>query len=223
MLSVKNIFYFFLICSFPAWGQLDSSDEHGKASFYAGKFEGRATSNGEIFEHNDFTAAHRFLPFNTIVAVTNKQNLKTVIVRINDRGPFKKSRIIDLTKSAAKKLNMVPFGVVPVRIKVLNLLDYVSSMDTIMQAGEYWNCYGAKTKLHGNSLYLWNTSHLKHAFYMASAISLDYKINDVVVKVSGVGKQRYYTIIATGLKGSQATLIQQLKQDGFSYCRNTKQ
>src|SRR4051812_22636229 len=91
--------------------------EPGKASYYADKFEGRKTSNGEIFKQRKKTAAHRTLPFGTKVTVTNLTNGKTVKVRINDRGPFVTGRTIDLSKKAAKKLDMVNAGVAEVELK----------------------------------------------------------------------------------------------------------
>ncbi|GEO09712.1 hypothetical protein SAE01_22080 [Segetibacter aerophilus] len=91
--------------------------ESGKASYYADKFDGRQTSNGEIFKQRKKTAAHRTLPFGTKVTVKNLSNGRTVKVRINDRGPFVKGRMIDLSKKAAKKLDMVNAGVADVEIK----------------------------------------------------------------------------------------------------------
>jgi rare lipoprotein A len=91
--------------------------ETGKASYYADKFKGRATSSGEIFRQHKKTAAHRTLPFGTKVKVINLENGRTVKVRINDRGPFVTGRIIDLTKRAARRLKMVDAGVSNVEIK----------------------------------------------------------------------------------------------------------
>ena len=91
--------------------------EKGKASFYADFFQGRKTSNGEVFRQRKRTAAHKTLPFGTKVKVKNLKNGKTVKVRINDRGPFVEGRIIDLSKKAARKLGMVNDGVVQVEIK----------------------------------------------------------------------------------------------------------
>jgi rare lipoprotein A len=96
-------------------------------------FTARKPAAAMSFNQNDFTAAHRSLPFGTIVSVTNKKNGKNAIVRINDRGPYVKSRIIDLTKSAARKIDMVPFGVVPVKIQVLDLLDHIPLNDSLMK------------------------------------------------------------------------------------------
>lgn len=91
--------------------------EMGLASFYADKYVGRKTSNGETFKQNKLTAAHKTLPFGTKVKVINQQNGKSVKVRINDRGPFVQGRIIDLSKKAAKKIDMVNDGVTKVRIR----------------------------------------------------------------------------------------------------------
>lgn len=98
---------------------------HGKASYYYGKWIGRKTASGEIYRANDVTAAHKTLPFNTKVRVTNLRNNKSVIVRINNRGPYIKGRIIDLSLAAARKIEMTKAGVVPVKVEVLpkNLID----------------------------------------------------------------------------------------------------
>ncbi len=89
----------------------------GKASYYADKFNGRKTASGERFRNSKLTAAHKTLPFGTKVKVTNRRNGKSVKVRINDRGPFIAGRIIDLSKKAAKKIDIDKEGVGMVRIK----------------------------------------------------------------------------------------------------------
>lgn len=91
----------------------------GPASWYGGKFHGRRTANGERFDMNEMTAAHRSLPFGTRVRVTNERNGRSVVVRINDRGPFVDNRIIDLSRGAAAAVGMVRTGVAPVRVEVL--------------------------------------------------------------------------------------------------------
>lgn len=98
----------------------------GKASFYANQFEGRQTASGEIYSHNKMTAAHRKLPFGTKVKVTNLTNNKSVIVEVNDRGPFIRGRIIDLSRSAAKKLDFIGLGVADVTMQVLDSSTTVS-------------------------------------------------------------------------------------------------
>ncbi len=93
----------------------------GKASWYGPGFHGRRTANGEVFNSNDLTAAHRSLPFGTKVRVTNMNNGRSVVVRINDRGPFAGGRIIDLSAGAARSINMINSGVAPVRVEVLGI------------------------------------------------------------------------------------------------------
>ena len=89
----------------------------GQASYYADKFQGRPTANGERFDNGKLTAAHRTLPFGTKVRVTNLNNGRSVVVRVNDRGPFVRGRIIDLSQAAARRIDMVRAGVVPVRVE----------------------------------------------------------------------------------------------------------
>jgi rare lipoprotein A len=95
------------------------SVQEGQASYYAHKFHGRTTASGEIYDENKMTAAHKTLPFGTRVRVTNLANGNRVVVRINDRGPFVKGRIIDMSYKAAGDLEMITAGVVPVRVEVL--------------------------------------------------------------------------------------------------------
>ena len=94
-------------------------DETGVASYYGARHHGKRTASGEPFDQNALTAAHRSLPFGTRVRVTNQQNGKQVVVRINDRGPFRRGRIIDVSRAAAAQLDMLDRGVVRVRIETL--------------------------------------------------------------------------------------------------------
>jgi rare lipoprotein A len=91
----------------------------GFASWYGGKFHGRATADGSIYDKNKFTAAHKNLPFGTVVQVTNMYNGKKCIVKITDRGPFVRGRIIDLSKVAANEIGMLSTGVSKVKVEVL--------------------------------------------------------------------------------------------------------
>ena len=89
----------------------------GVASWYGPGFHGRKTASGERFDQNDFTAAHRKLPLGSEVKVTNLENGRSITVEINDRGPYAKGRVLDLSKAAARKLGMVENGVAKVRIE----------------------------------------------------------------------------------------------------------
>ena len=106
-------------CSHRADVAIPGKYQTGQASWYGEKFNNTRTASGEKFDMNKLTAAHPTLPFNTIVRVENLNNGRTVKVRINDRGPFIKGRIIDLSRKAAEKLDMIREGVAPVRIEIL--------------------------------------------------------------------------------------------------------
>lgn len=133
--SKKKVILFVLLCSaisffvFPAMAQADAGTKakpaaskkilYGMASFYANKFNGRKTANGEIFSQNKLTCACNILPLGTWIKVTNLRNGKTVIVKTNDRLHPKMKRIIDLTKAAAVKLGYVSAGLTRVKVEVL--------------------------------------------------------------------------------------------------------
>lgn len=107
-----------LCCSTLLFGQ-ELYKSKVTASFYAEDFHGKKTSNGETFNMNDLTCAHKSLPFNTILRVTNLSNGKTVDVRVNDRGPFVPDREIDLSKAAAQKLGMEKVGTTKVKLEIV--------------------------------------------------------------------------------------------------------
>lgn len=94
---------------------------YGKASYYADKFHGRSTSSGETYDRAEYTAAHRDLPFNTIVEVINTTNNRTAVVKINDRGPFAYNRMIDLSFAAAKDLELLGTGEAEVEMRILSM------------------------------------------------------------------------------------------------------
>ncbi|MBA7479006.1 Endolytic peptidoglycan transglycosylase RlpA [subsurface metagenome] len=111
---VLPLFLLLLLCT-----TLSAYEQEGLASWYGGKFQGRQTANGEIFDTNKFTAAHKTLAFGTVVKVTNLENGKSTVVRINDRGPFIPGRIIDLSRAAAVAIGLAGKGVAKVRVEEL--------------------------------------------------------------------------------------------------------
>ena len=123
---ITSIFMFVIIfiavsCA-PKFGTIERPIgwyEKGEASWYGKKFHGRTTASGEIYNMHKLTAAHRTLPFGTIVEVTHLENGRKVVVRINDRGPSIRKRIIDLSYAAAKKIDMIVQGIARVRIEVI--------------------------------------------------------------------------------------------------------
>ena len=127
LIIIKQTIMVFLSISLLSCSAVSAAkDDHsiayqkvGEASFYANKFQGRKTASGETFHQNKKTAAHKKLPFGTKVKVTNLKNAKTVLVTINDRGPFVKGRIIDLSRSSFEAINSLNAGVIKVRIDVI--------------------------------------------------------------------------------------------------------
>jgi rare lipoprotein A len=123
-LSIKRLMIAFfainiLACTPVSSRSSDGYKEVGKASFYANKFQGRLTASGAIFDQNAKTAAHKKLSFGSKVKVTNLKNNKSVVVIINDRGPFSKGRIIDLSRSAFSLIGSLGSGVIKVKIEVV--------------------------------------------------------------------------------------------------------
>ena len=111
--------------------------EEGNASWYGVPFHGRRASNGEVYDMHKLTAAHRTLPFDTVVRVTNLSNGKSTVVRITDRGPFVDNRIIDLSMAAAREIDSIGAGVVPVRLEILSAgVDPTSGFFTV-QVGAF--------------------------------------------------------------------------------------
>ncbi|MCK5734836.1 MAG: septal ring lytic transglycosylase RlpA family protein [Spirochaetaceae bacterium] len=110
---------FFILTIIAPSIKLSAWEQSGIASWYGGIFQGRTTANGETYDTNGYTAAHKTLPFGTILEVTNLDNKLSVQVRVNDRGPFVDNRIIDLTYAAAKDIDMVRDGTARVHIAAL--------------------------------------------------------------------------------------------------------
>jgi rare lipoprotein A len=103
----------------PLTAKVIAKTETGIASYYGGKYHGRQTANGEIFNMHELTAAHPKLKFGTKVKVTHLANQRSVTVRINDRGPFVKGRVIDLSQAAATELQMIRAGLAEVKIEIV--------------------------------------------------------------------------------------------------------
>ena len=111
--------------------------EEGLASWYGDSFSCQRAASGEVFHQDDLTAAHRTLPFGTTVRIRRVDTGASVIVRINDRGPFVESRIVDLSNAAARKLDMLQPGVVPVALEVLESAPIDPHIQFAVQAGTF--------------------------------------------------------------------------------------
>ena len=113
-------FQLLLLCTFVSTNRvLAQHTEIGIASYYNDSLEGKPTASGEIYSHSKLTAAHRTIPFQSKIKVTNLINERSVIVTVNDRGPFVKGRILDLSKSAAEILGFVEKGVTRIKLEVV--------------------------------------------------------------------------------------------------------
>lgn len=115
--KIGNPYEIFGVSYFPQ--EYEDFEEIGSASWYGDNFHGKKTANGETYNMKEMTAAHRTLPLPSLVRVTNLENNKSVIVRVNDRGPFAKNRIIDVSEKAAEALNFKNQGVTQVKIELL--------------------------------------------------------------------------------------------------------
>lgn len=170
----------------------------GIASFYADKFEGRQTANGEIYYHAKRTAAHRTLPFGSIVKVTNLENNKYVVVRVNDRGPFVDNRIIDLSKSAAKELGFVKKGLAKVNVELIASTDDLpdDKPNTNEDNGNtnYYKINAEKVYPKGKGVQIASFKNNDNVFRLVEELNNKYN-EKVFVEYSQVKKQSVYRII----------------------------
>jgi rare lipoprotein A len=158
----------------------------GLASYYADKFEGRRTSSGEIYRHSRLTAAHRTFPFGTKLKVTNVENGKSVIVKVNDRGPFVKGRIIDLSKSAATKIDLVKKGIAKVRIEPIRektTFDNHKNQST----NEYYRIDVASKTLSGYGVQIGSFNRMDNLIRLSHSVKkiISGDIYVLVVKIKG--------------------------------------
>ncbi len=120
---------------------LQAYEEEGIASWYGPAFQGNKTANGEIFDTEKLTAAHKTLPFGTVVKVTNLNNGQTVMVRINDRGPYVDGRVIDLSRKGAEAIGMISSGTAPVRVETVDpqveAIDYSAPLTFTIQVASF--------------------------------------------------------------------------------------
>lgn len=170
----------------------------GIASWYGPNFHGKKTSNGEIYNMHNMTAAHKTLPMNTIVRVTNLNNYRQVVVRINDRGPFVANRVIDLSKAAASQIDMIATGTAPVKIEVIgfsgnNIYKDTSSQqltaDTSIIGGEFMVQIGAFKNPNGANKY-------KNQYNNTSG----YK---TLIKIYSIDSQTLYRVFLTGFRSEE--------------------
>ncbi len=216
------IFWLFLFhCSF---GQIGYSSK-GKASYYAHDFHGRHTANGELFDMESLTAAHQTLPFNSLVRVTNLTNNRSIVVRINDRGPYFKNRMLDLSRSAAHKLGIVANGTAHVAIKVIG----IQKKSTVRKAlaknesklnrfakGNVYDRKGTLKQLEGFGVQIGAFKDKINA--LSACMRFESKGLESHIKVYENGDERLYRIVigCCATEESAEMMHNQLKKKGWS-------
>lgn len=175
----------------------------GKASFYADKFEGSPTASGEKYKASKLTAAHKTLPFGTKVRVTNLANNESVVVTINDRGPFVEGRIIDVSKSAAEKLSFFNQGTAEVKLEIVDATD--GKQDTqpvavdhvVVEDKETYQFDIKRVNPTGYGLQLGTYLELVNIMKIVDNLRTAYK-KKVAVQVKIVNGVKYYSIMLVG-------------------------
>lgn len=215
----KLIIFFAAILFVGTYAKAQTSyNKTGIASFYADKFEGRKTANGEIYYHAKMTAAHRTLPFGTVVKVTNLDNNKYVVVRINDRGPFVDNRIIDLSKSAAEKLGFIEKGLAKVRVEAIantnDLPDETSVIEQNKPNSTYYKLSSKKVSPKGKGVQIGSYSENENIIRQIDQLAGKFG-HDIYVEIAEINQQKVYRVIVgnTTNEDELKRIMNKLKKD----------
>jgi rare lipoprotein A len=214
-----------LLLSFcESFGQIGFKQK-GRASYYAHDFHGRKTANGEKFNMNAFTAAHKTLDFNCLVKVINTENNRSVVVRINDRGPYYKNRILDLSRMAAHKLGIVKNGTARVKLEVIGYHnktedEQVTKNDEFafeeFAPGSFYNRKGESQQLEGYGVQIGAFKDKENA--VKTCLNFEIKGFRSFIKVLENGNGRLYRIIVGVCKNEQRAekVYKKLKRKGWN-------
>jgi len=231
-----NIFRLFTIkiflISFSVFGQKGGTIElKGRASYYADDFHGKRTASGEKFDINKFSAAHRTLPFGTKVKVTNLINGRAVILKINDRGPHVKTRIIDLSKISAKSIDLMKYGDAKVSIEVVTdpriaLGPFLPSYHpnevlntALYMPGNTYNFWGFTKKMEGYGFQVGSFTDLISARETCQLL-IAKAAKDVYIQVASLANGKIYRVMVHQFPNRQfaeneITCLQELGVNGF--------
>jgi rare lipoprotein A len=193
-----RIFPFLLLLLFGPL--VEAQVQTGKASFYADKFEGKPTASGQKYRASKLTAAHKTLPFGTRVKVTNQDNGKSVVVEINDRGPWVEERIIDVSKRAAEELGFVNKGITDVELEVvdpgdgkakeqLRMIDQVS-----VDEKEFYTFEPKRLTPKGFGVQIGTYQELVNLMRLADHLKNAYK-DEITIQVKAINGIKYYGLI----------------------------
>lgn len=186
----------------------------GVASYYAEEFHGKRTANGETYSMWAMTAAHQTLPFNSLVKVTNLENGKSIVVRINDAGPFVDNRIIDLTRAGAAKLGMIEKGTARVRLEVVGRDE---SRATTVSDNEYYEITAKRTQLEGFGIQLGSFEDMDNLMRQLDALERK-GVRDAVVQIARTGAGVLHRIVVGNFPSRAAAekRLAELKASGLA-------
>ncbi|MEQ8245375.1 septal ring lytic transglycosylase RlpA family protein [Fulvivirga sp.] len=204
---------------------LEAQIQEGKASYYADKFEGKPTASGEKYKHSKLTAAHKTLPFGTVIKVTSVSNGKSVEVRINDRGPFVEGRVIDLSRSAAEKIGLIHVGIADVKIEVVDAGDGKGSgpikpIDhVVVDEKEFYEFDVDRINPNGFGIQIGTFQELANLVRLADNLKSSYQ-KEVTVQVKLINGVKVYAIIVGDFKNREKATdfkvkLQQRYPDAF--------
>jgi rare lipoprotein A len=201
-LIIKNIPLFILISFFnvPFSTFAQTETDKGTASYYANTFQGKKTASGEKYDKNKYTAAHRTLAFGTKLKVTNLSNNKTVIVMVNDRGPYAKQRLIDLSYVAAKEIGMINQGIAQVSIEVITVENPPTKITKKLpqqSSGFYNKELHPITRPHGYLLQVGSYSTYNNAAARIEALK-SHNIGSPCIQIATVRKKKVYRVLYSG-------------------------
>ena len=209
MRRIKNFIWIntllFFIFSLPTSNGQDVYIQYGKASFYADKFQGRTTANGEKYDHNNMTAAPLSLPLGKKVKFTNLSNNKTTLVKKHDRGPFVEGRIIDLSKRAAQQLDFIPMGVVEVKVEILNQKQTTGEKQTTTpqkdtEPKEFYEIKANRIQPTGFGVQIGSFKELANLMRISNNLKNSYQ-KEITIQVVVVNRIKVYRIIIGSVPG----------------------
>lgn len=217
LITLINILFIFNP-HFGAFAQTEPTS--GSASYYANEFQGRKTASGAKYDKNKFTAAHRTYPFGTKLKVTNISNGKSVVVTVNDRGPYSKQRVIDLSYAAAKHIDMIRQGVAQVHIEVVADDYKIPSSPTKKQHGLAEGYYSksliAIERPQGPLLQIGSFSMQENALKRIEALK-SMNIGQACIQVITVRRKKVFRVLYSGFHSKEAITQKQteLKKKGI--------
>lgn len=193
---------------------------HNFASYYAGKFHNRPTASGERYNKHDFTCAHRKYAFGTLLKVTNLRNNKSVIVRVNDRGPYAKKRIIDLSKASARCIDMIQQGITRVKItKVSNDSLFRPENMEMFSADTIYSLYGTVAAIADTTIFLWKTTSLSHLLAFSNLISERLPPKELIIRKRSLGNKSIYELLLHCRRIECDRFLYEVRRMGFYKAR----